>query len=86
LPILPNLYNLFFEYIVVCLCVRGVSVCGVCVCVCVVCVRLCVCECVRVVCDVCVFDVCGVCFLIYLLHSVPHYIVIFHDLHNLSFN
>ena len=59
--------------------------CSVCVCVCVCVVCVCV-MCVCGVCGVCVC-VCGVCMgfylFIYLFHSMPHYTVILHALHNL---
>ena len=84
---------------VVCVCVR--CVCGVCVYICVWCVCLCefvvcvwVCVwCACVVCGMClcvcmcVWCVCvcgGVC--VFFLHSMPHYTVILHSLHNLRFN
>ena len=72
------------------MCVECVCLCGVgvvCLCVYEWCVGgVCMCG----VCDVCVC-VCGVCvsvvfYLIYLLHSMPHYTVILHSLHNLRFN
>jgi len=74
------------EIFCVCVCVCGVwdvCVCGV---VCVVCACLCGVVCVWV-CVVCAcLCVCVVFFVIYLLHSMPHYTVILHALHNLIFN
>jgi len=70
----------------------GVSVCGVCafwcVCVCVCGVCVCGCVCVWCACVSCVCGVCVLCFCVwgFLLHSMPHYTVILHALHNLRFN
>ena len=82
-----------FWFVRVCVCVVYLCVCE-CVCVCMyvcVCVCICVCVCMYVCVCVCIcVCVCVVClcvvFLIYLLHSMPHYTVIVHALHNLNFN
>jgi len=62
-----------------------VCVWGVCICkyVCVVCVCVCVLFVYVCVCSVCV---CVGGFFKLLLHSMPHYTVILHALHNLRFN
>ena len=68
----------------VCLCVFVVCACVLCVFVVrVFVVRVFVVRCARVCCALCA---CACVFLINLFNSMPHYTVILHALHNLSFS